>query len=634
LRTVCTRSPLAFLVVVGLALSAAVAQQPGKPIDPDSRTVVKTADDLPRHTYHIDGKPSEFMLSDAPFKAFAAKVKADAQADLSAYKIQDPTTLQGYYSVLQQTAMLEGDWTEALAQVDRIRQLESKESKRLMAGQVLGAMVAARKEAPSDHAAFEAAFKKDLAKRIGALPWDKVREEVTQAKGRADLVTKALVLGQIKGQLDPVAETAKGELSGELARGLIAARTAIDVLLPLNPLISETYGSIIESHKVAAKDIWADRMATLKDSDAGKPVIAVIWDSGVDVTLFPGRLYVNPKETLNGKDDDGNGYIDDVNGIAFDLENDRTTSLLAPLTELRTDKELISSHTKGLMDLQANVDSPEAGNLRKFMASLSPEKVSPFLEDLNLFGEYSHGTHVAGITAEGNPFVRLLPVRITFDFREIPLITPSLEQAEKDAKATLDAVAYMRGAGARVCNMSWGGSKKDVEEALEKKGAGGTTQERAELARKLFKIQSDSLEQAMKSAPEILFIVSAGNSDNDNTFSELIPSGLSLPNMITVGAVDQSGKPTSFTTFGKNVALYANGFEVESYIPGGKRLKFSGTSMAAPNVTNLAAKLIALKPSLTTSEVIQLLRDGAEPMAGYDGRYIINPKKTVAKVSK
>jgi len=193
----------------------------------------------------------------------------------------------------------------------------------------------------------------------------------------------------------------------------------------------------------------------------------------------------------------------------------------------------------------------------------------------------------------------------------------------------LDAVAYMKQAGVRVCNMSWGASRKDIEDALEKKGVGKDAPERAERARELFKIQRDALEAAIQSAPEILFIAAAGNSDNDNLFAEFIPSGLSLPNLITVGAVDQSGKPTSFTTFGKNVTLYANGFEVESYIPGGQKMKFSGTSMAAPNTTNLAAKILALDPALSVSAVVEMITRGADPMEGYDGRFVINPKKTV-----
>jgi subtilisin family serine protease len=62
------------------------------------------------------------------------------------------------------------------------------------------------------------------------------------------------------------------------------------------------------------------------------------------------------------------------------------------------------------------------------------------------------------------------------------------------------------------------------------------------------------------------------------------------------GAVDQAGEQTSFTSFG-NCDVYSNGFEVERFVPGGDRMKLSGTSMAAPNVTNLAATLWALNRS-------------------------------------
>jgi subtilisin family serine protease len=101
--------------------------------------------------------------------------------------------------------------------------------------------------------------------------------------------------------------------------------------------------------------------------------------------------------------------------------------------------------------------------------------------------------------------------------------------------------------------------------------------------------------------------------------------------MITVGAVDQAGDRTSFTTFGRNVEVYANGFEVDSYIPGGDRMKFSGTSMASPNVANLAAKIIAVKPSLKPQEVVAIIKEGAEK-GGTENFPLINPKKTAGLV--
>jgi subtilisin family serine protease len=116
-------------------------------------------------------------------------------------------------------------------------------------------------------------------------------------------------------------------------------------------------------------------------------------------------------------------------------------------------------------------------------------------------------------------------------------------------------------------------------------------------------------------------------------FDEVIPSSLELPNLLVVGAVDQAGEPTAFTSFGKNVKLYANGFEVDSYVPGGERMKLSGTSMAAPHVANLTAKLIALKPTLEPTDVTKLITAGADRREGKPPYLLINPRRSAKTTS-
>lgn len=637
-----SRNP-GLIVAAGLAVSLGAVFAPPLPVamarpqesaPPDSRQVVKTSDDLPRHLYHIEGKASEFVLSDKPFRDLAAKVRADCESDLAKYRIEDPTTLQGYYNTLQQIALLEGRNNQVREFIDKIRDLEAKPSKKMMTGQVITSLIAAEEQTgeKAGQLEFDAAFKRELESRIRALPWEVVRESVMQSKGTSLIITRELVLGQIKGQLDVIVEQAKGEISGDLARQLVGMRTTLDKILPLQPLLADVYTRVIEEKesKSRGEDIWTPNLVTLTEADHCHPVVIGIWDSGVDVSLFPGQLYVNPEETPgNNKDDDGNGFVDDDHGIAYDLEANRVAGPLANLSELGTPREEMGRFDKAFSDLRNNIQSAEADSLRRHMRGLKSDQVTPFLEDLGLYGNYCHGTHVAGIAAAGNPCARILYARITFDFRSIPTITPTVEQARKEAQATLDTIAYFRKAGVRVVNMSFGGSRQDIEDALEAKNAGGSPEERASMAREIFKIGRDAADEAMRGAPEILFIAAAGNADNDNEFSEVLPSCLNLPNMITVGAIDQTGKPTGFTTFGKNVRLYANGFEVESLVPGGEKRKYSGTSMAAPNAANLAAKLLAINPKLTTQEVIDLMTSGADPMEGHDGRLIINPRKTI-----
>lgn len=55
---------------------------------------------------------------------------------------------------------------------------------------------------------------------------------------------------------------------------------------------------------------------------------------------------------------------------------------------------------------------------------------------------------------------------------------------------------------------------------------------------------------AITAAPENLFVSGAGNSNASNQFNEFIPASFDLPNTITVGAVDQAGDETAFTSFG------------------------------------------------------------------------------------
>jgi subtilisin family serine protease len=413
---------------------------------------------------------------------------------------------------------------------------------------------------------------------------------------------------------------------------LASVRFTLDDILPLKSAIVAVTGDYIAENRVEKADIWADREVDLSSQDNLTPVIIAISDSGVDAPIFEtlGKMWVNEGEVPgDGIDNDDNGFVDDVNGPAWDLDGFRTTGNLYPLTEEQlaaypSELDLV----KGLLDLQAAVDSPEAQSTRERMSALTREEYKPFVENLSLFGNYTHGTHVAGIAAAGNPAARILNARITFGYEIIP-DEPTLEDTVRSNEEAMAMIDYFKTAGVRVVNMSWGGSQAGLEYALEANGVGDDAEQRAEIARVLFDLGYEGLVNAMASAPEILFIPAAGNSDEDVDFNKIIPSSIDLPNVLVAGAVDQAGDVTGFTSYGKNIRVHANGFEVESPVPGGRLMKFSGTSMSAPNVTNLAAKLLAIDPSLTPEEVITFIQLGVEKSE--DGRrFLIHPKKSVA----
>jgi subtilisin family serine protease len=398
--------------------------------------------------------------------------------------------------------------------------------------------------------------------------------------------------------------------------------------VPLKPEVIAAYSRVIAANKKEKPNIWLTREYTLAADEGTKPITIGIWDSGTDVSLFEGRLWVNPSEKANGEDRDSNGFIDDINGIAFDIDGNKSPFLLHPLGDMKGRVDNAMKYAKGFMDLTSSIDSEEASELKRHLAAIEPDQVNDFLEELQFAALYMHGTHVAGIAVDGNPFARIMVARLSFDYHNPPKPL-TVETAEKLALSYKLTVRYFRRYGVRVVNMSWGWSLKEIESMLEANGVGDTPEERAELTRKIFDILSGALYRAMRDAQNILFVTAAGNSDNDVEFDKMIPSSFDLPNLLVVGAVDQAGDPTSFTSQGRNVRLYANGFEVESYVPGGGRMAASGTSMASPAVVNLAAKILAVEPYMTPRAVADLILEGATPRQGDENFRLLNPKDTM-----
>ena len=593
---------------------------------------VESLDDLPRMVYPIEGSASELLMSE-DFMEFAAKVRAEQERLLDDYDIQDETTLQSIYGTMRRIDFLEGEYEAAVAWLDKSVALEDKEASRLTAGVTMRAWVAARDEVdPVDNPeAFRAAFSKHLTERVQAMPWGVVQDDIEGAKGYAEYISQNLMLGSVQSELDPVVAKT-GELTEDAARSLVGMRYTMEAFLPVKDEVAAVYQQLIDANRVVKPDIWAERAVVLDEDSGAQKVVVGIWDSGVDEAVFTDSLWTNPNERFDGTDSDGNGYVDDVHGIGFDVYGRRTPELLHPEGDMEGRVDDAMAYMKGFMDLGASIDSPEATELKRYLSTLQPEEVGAFIESLAFASLYMHGTHVAGIAIEGNPYAEVLISRYSFDYHT-PRRLLTTEIAEAYATSHQDAVDYFKAAGVRTVNMSWGWTLKEVEGVLE---ANGVTdpEERAAKTREIFGILKKSLYDALASAPEILFITAAGNDDNDVEFDEVIPSNFDLPNLMVVAAVDQAGDPTGFTSGGDNVVIYANGFEVESYVPGGARMQASGTSMASPNALNLAAKLFALNPDLTPGEVIDLMTEGATPRDGDATMLLIHPQRSVELLRK
>jgi subtilisin family serine protease len=598
----------------------------GSPAVHAEKIKIEKADDIPPHAYKITMKAVELVENEKAVKKLAKKIQGDLEKDLEKYDIEDKTTLKEYYANLGMIALVGKRFDDYLKYLEMRRELEDKEAARLTTGLFARAYI---KAAQSGNEDMQAAFKREYTALVTPLPYDVVGSDLESTKGRAEIFSKNLFIGIINEQIQPIIDKNKGEVDKDNAMSLVSFYYIFNMYLPHKNTVVEVLSAYLDAHKVVKPDIWEEREVTLDETQKAKPVMVGIWDAGVDMEVFRKVAFINEKEIPgNGLDDDGNGYVDDVHGIAYDIYANKTLDLLYPIGDI-ADRPRLQGMIKGFTDLTSNIDSEEATALKKKMSTLDPSEVKPFIEDIGKYGNHCHGTHVAGITARGNPYARILAARLSFDHRMIPM-EPTVEWAKRASRMMVETAEYFKQHGVRVVNMSWGYTLDEIEVALEANGAGGTVEERKELTRKIFDIIDKGLYAALEGAPDILFIGGAGNADNDVEFAEFIPSAYDLPNLMSIGAVDQAGDETDFTSFGK-VDAYANGFEVLSYVPGGDQIELSGTSMASPNVANLAAKLVAVHPELKPAQVRALIIKGCdEKKAGDRTVRLINPRKSFA----
>ena len=342
--------------------------------DTADRIPVRTLDELPRHAYPVAGTVSELIRSDESFRRFASAFRRDLEADLQAYKIEDASTLRQMYINLLTLDIMERRHASVRARVEMIRDLEDKEAKRLTTGLTALAVVRAREETGEDGGErFLAAFADHLRDQLADLPWDVIRTRIVSRKGHLEIMTRNLLLGIVQAQFDPVA-SAKGEISSELAGQVVNIGYALKHALPLKQPMLEVYGEFIDWRGGAGRDIWTDRALTLS-ADAGlSEVLVAVWDSGVDMSLFEGRRFVNAAESFDGRDDDGNGFVDDVHGIAYDYQGRRDPSLLRPIGDAAPRVYRALDRVKGSLDLRASVDSPRPPSSRATSTVWTPRR--------------------------------------------------------------------------------------------------------------------------------------------------------------------------------------------------------------------------------------------------------------------
>lgn len=200
-----------------------------------------------------------------------------------------------------------------------------------------------------------------------------------------------------------------------------------------------------------------------------------------------------------------------------------------------------------------------------------------FVDDNNIvhnvdnLSDEMHATNLAGIigavkdnakgVAGAAPYVKILPLKV---FTNGTAYTSDI----------IDAIKYAEEKGVKIVNCSWGMSGDNL-----------------------------ALKEAMAQS-NMLFICAAGNSANDIDQTSIAPASFDLPNIITVGAINDSGNLTSFSNYGfNNVDVAAPGEDIVTTGTGNIYVVSSGTSMAAAFVSAEAALLLSQNKDISITEI-------------------------------
>jgi len=204
----------------------------------------------------------------------------------------------------------------------------------------------------------------------------------------------------------------------------------------------------------------------------------------------------------------------------------------------------------------------------------------------NPFDDNRHGTHCAGtIGAKGNNRVGVVGVTWNVKIMALKFLSSSGSGSVSNAVEALNYAIMM---GAHLTSNSWGG--------------GGFSQ-----------AMLDAIEAA--NANDQLFIAAAGNSRRNNDVTPHYPSNYDVANVISVAATDSRDNLASFSCYGRRtVDVGAPGVYIYSTIPSNRYASLSGTSMATPHVAGLAALLLDYMPSMTASQLKEIIMESGDPV--------------------
>jgi subtilisin family serine protease len=195
----------------------------------------------------------------------------------------------------------------------------------------------------------------------------------------------------------------------------------------------------------------------------------------------------------------------------------------------------------------------------------------------NPYDDNGHGTHVAGIIAAENNGAGA--IGIAYDAKIMPIKVLDSQGYSTNNTSIAQGIYYAANNGANVINLSFGGG------------------------------YSSEIDQAVTYASQkgAVVVMAAGNS---GASSPIYPAQLATQKGIAVGSIDWSFRLASTSNRAGSRAInyvVAPGVDIFSTLPGNRFGTLSGTSMATPTVSAIAAMVKSANPSLTASQITSIL---------------------------
>ena len=360
-------------------------------------------------------------------------------------------------------------------------------------------------------------------------------------------------------------------------------------------------------------------LGALSTAQAAK--IAVI-DSGLDYKheMITPNLWTNANETFDRRDEDGNGYQDDVHGWNFAEQNGQIIDYKYVGTFSPDVRKYFDIQGKYLLKLATEAEIA-------WMKEKQADK--KFIKELGKFGNFVHGTHVAGITIRDSQNevmgLKLIPTEIKPFFEGLTkmnalqadkwqlLETAFTALATQQMKLLTTISEFAAFHKADVINGSFGTGFKQAKMIsdnayriifLKKPSAEDSDRAAGIFIGALVREGS----KFVAAAPNALFVFAAGNDGMSNDTYGTSPSNIKADNVISVGATYKNEFFASFSNYGtKMVDIAAPGIVIDSAVPGNEYLKVSGTSQASPFVANVAAKIKSANVKLKPVEIKKIL---------------------------